>query len=189
MRDRIMQKAFEKMNTHGVRFTMADLAHELAVSKTTLYQYFESKDVLIAAISDAIMEDLRQQDAAIIGDSGLSFLEKLEALLTAYPTLFGPVNDRLIDDFKRFLPQEWAKMELYKQEKWQEIEKLIQENTGFELPSINLAIMQLIYSVVMDGLIDYQFLVQHNITTHDAMRVFAELFTFGLTGKNNHGEK
>jgi len=184
LRDRIMQKAFDMMNVHGVRFTMAELARELAVSKSTIYQYFDAKDALISAIANAIIADLVQQEEVIIANPGLSFLEKFEALLTVYPMLFGPVNDRLIDDFKRYLPQEWAKMDLYKQHRWQKIETLIRAKIDFEeLPPINLAILQRVYSVVMDGLIDYQFLLQNNLTFHDAMAAFAELFTFGLTGK------
>ena len=71
MRPRIMTAALAEMDEHGVRFTMNNLAARLAISKRTLYEHFESKEVLVEAIVDAIITDLQVQRLEIVNNPGL----------------------------------------------------------------------------------------------------------------------
>jgi AcrR family transcriptional regulator len=176
-----MLAAFEEMNARGVRFTMADLAGQLAVSKTTIYQHFASKDELIGAILEACLDDIRRQEEEIIAASELSFLEKLERLLSVFPVLFGPINNRLIDDAQRHLPALKARIDLFKQEKWQRTENLIRlEIDAGRLRPVNLAVLRQIYMLVSKGLVDYTFLTQNNLSAREAIATFAEILSFGL---------
>lgn len=184
-----MLAAFEEMNTRGVRFTMSDLARRLAVSKTTLYQHFASKDELIGAILDAVYADVRQQEERIIGDPALSFLEKIAGVLAVFPSVFGPINNRLIDDIQRHLPEEKVKAELFRREKWQRVESLIGREIGEgRLRPINLAVLQSTYMLMSSVLVDYMFLTENNLSARDALAAFAEILTFGLVRVDKGGE-
>lgn len=177
-----MLAAFEEMNSRGIHFTMADLARQLAVSKSTLYLYFTSKDELIDAITNAVFDDIRQQEEAISNDPNLSSLEKIESMLAVFPRTFGPIDNRLIDDFRRYMPKEQAKAELFLYERWQRLESLIhREIEGGRLSPINLAVMQKIYLLVRTGLVDYKFLAQNNLSAREAIAAFADILTAGLT--------
>ena len=181
MRNRIMLAAYEEMNTQGVRFTMADLARQLAVSKTTIYQCFPSKDELVGAVIDALFDDIQQQEEAILGDPGLTFLEKIKGVLSVFPKVFGPMNNRLIDDLQRQMPGEQKKVERFKETKWQRIENLVRaEIEADRLRPINLAVLQRMYMLAASGLIDYKFLTQNNLSAREVCTEFAEILTFGM---------
>ena len=60
-RERIVNAFAERARLRGIRaVVMGDLARELAMSKKTLYQHFESKDALVAEIVDRWIERMRE---------------------------------------------------------------------------------------------------------------------------------
>ncbi|MDR3560436.1 MAG: TetR/AcrR family transcriptional regulator [Negativicutes bacterium] len=181
MRNRIMIKTMEAMNMSGLKFTMADLAREMGVSKSTLYENFRSKEELIGAITDTIMSDLRQQDFAIRQNNNLSFNEKLQFLLVSYPKILGPIDDRVIDDIQRYMPQEWARIKQFLDERWQNIEQLIGQgiDNGLVRP-INMAVLRKLFIGANNELFDYQFLIQNGIILNDALTAMAEVLMFGI---------
>ena len=71
MRSRIIAAALAEMDEHGVRFTMSNLAARLGISKRTLYEHFDSKEVLVEAIVDAIITDLTVQRLEIVNNPDL----------------------------------------------------------------------------------------------------------------------
>lgn len=118
MRTRIMSAAMEEMNEQGTRFTMGMLAARLGISKRTLYEHFESKEVLIESIVDTIIEDVEVQRIAIVNDTSLSLPEKLRRMLTVKPRVFTPVDDRVKLDLKRCFPGIWVKAQQSIEEQW-----------------------------------------------------------------------
>ena len=76
MRSRIITAALVEMDEHGVRFTMNNLAARLGISKRTLYEHFDSKEVLVEAIVDAIIT----QEQRIIG-----IMDEIKAALGEAP--------------------------------------------------------------------------------------------------------
>lgn len=180
MRNRILMGAFEEMNAQGVHFTMADLAQKLAISKSTIYKFFPSKDVLIKEILEAIVEDIRQQEEMIAKDPGMSFHKKVEGILAVFPKKFGPISERFIDEVGRFLPQE-SKAELIINEKWLILETLIKEGIDEgSLRPINLAVLQRMFMLVGNGLVDVKFLTQNKLSAQEAVAASADIIAFGL---------
>lgn len=181
MRDRIMMKAIEKMNDRSVKFTMADLARELGVSKRTLYEQFSSKEELIATIIDAMINDLRQQDQEILQSTDMDFVGKFKAMLLIYPRIFGSFNERIIEDIQRYFPREWAKIEQFQDEKWQNLEEIIRQGIDEGvLKPINPVVLRKIFIGTNRELLDYQFLVQNGINLKEALKIMAEVLMFGV---------
>ena len=101
MKNKIIWAAAEEMVTRGLKFTMGDLAAKLRVSKTTLYEHFASKEEIINAVLAVALDDMRQQDEAIYADPMLTLPEKLQALFTVVPDIFGPINNqRIYEDLR-----------------------------------------------------------------------------------------
>lgn len=181
MRNRIILKALEEMNERGIKFTMADLARQLGVSKRMLYEHFDSKEDLIGTIFDSIFADLYQQLREISANESLDIIEKIKAMLIAYPKVFGHINDRIIDDVHRYLPTEWVKFEHYHDEKWRMIEKLLHQGIAAGLlRPVNLAILRKMFIGAMDELLDYSFLVQNEILFSETLETAADILICGL---------
>ena len=75
---RILQAAHQHLFQYGYQaLTMDDLAHELGLSKKTLYVHFAGKDAIIEKIIAAIGRSLRARMDAVLADPQLSFTGKL----------------------------------------------------------------------------------------------------------------
>lgn len=169
------------MNVRGIKFTTADLARELSISKRAIYDHFFSKQDLIEAVLDSILSDLRQQIAGIVDDKSPDITDRIKALMVLYPKAFGPVNLQVIEDVRRFMPQEWTKFEEFFEERWRMLEKIIEKGAQEgSLTKVDLVILKRIYMGTVDQLLEFQFLAQNNITFADAMTKAAEILIGGL---------
>jgi AcrR family transcriptional regulator len=102
---RILKVASEQLFTHGYHaLTMDGLAHELGMSKKTLYARFAGKDEIITAIIDATGHAIRTQVEAVIGDTALSFTAKLRDIMAIIGTHWGRLTPVLLREFERFAP-------------------------------------------------------------------------------------
>lgn len=186
LRERIVKKALQVMNTQGIKFTTVDLARELGVSKRTLYEHFKSKEDIIAAVFDTIFTDLQAQSEEILRDQELGVIEKLTELIVAYPKVLGPINERIVGEVKRFLPNEWAKFEAYHEKKWSRIEGIINQGIGQGLlRPVNMAILHRMFIGAINELQDWQFLIENDITFTRAMMTLAEVMILGLLAGTN----
>jgi len=169
------------MNIHGIKFTTADLARELGISKRAVYEHFNSKENLMGAVFDSVLADFRQQISCIVHDESLNIVDKLTALMVFSPKALGPINVQVINDVKRFLPKEWAKFENYFTERWGLVEQVIKQGqTNGVLTQVDLAILQKMYMGTIDNLLDHHFLTRNNMTFKNAMTKAAEILIYGL---------
>jgi AcrR family transcriptional regulator len=75
---RILEAALEVFKEKGYfKSTMDDIATKLGISKSAIYQYFESKDKLLAALYTSGPENLRSQFSTILAERGLTAAAKL----------------------------------------------------------------------------------------------------------------
>ena len=130
MRKRIMTGAVEEMRDKGIRFTMSDLALRLGVSKRSIYEYFESKEVLVYSIVETLLEDVQKQRLEIMADDSISYQEKLRKILTVQPVLFPIMEGHTIVEIKRFLhvqSRQIEKLEQIMSRSWVLVEKFLQQ--------------------------------------------------------------
>lgn len=187
MRDRIIATALRLMNFNGIKFTTADLARELGVSKRAIYEHFESKEELIESALDTILAALRQQIVGMVDDESLDITDRIKTLMVFHPKALGPVSIQVIEDVKRFMPKQWAKFEEYFEERWRMLERIIGDGADKGLlANVDLVILKKIYIGTIDILLDFQFLAQNNLTFHDAMVKASDILIGGLSVPSRH---
>ena len=174
-------ETIEEINESGIKFTMADLATRLAVSKSTLYAHFSSKEELIGEIVHYFLEGIRSYDEAVMNNDKLDFREKLEALLLGEPKVLGLISNRFVLELKKHMPIEWEKIEQFRDQRWRIVESIIKKgiNSGF-IRSIDLAILKVIFYVAMDEFFSQKFLAQNNLTSADAIKKMANILYYGM---------
>jgi AcrR family transcriptional regulator len=84
--------------------TMAALAHELGMSKKTLYAHFASKDALVMAIIEVTGHTIRREVDEVLNDAQHRFTEKLRAVLRIVGLQFSAVTPNFVRDLQRFAP-------------------------------------------------------------------------------------
>jgi AcrR family transcriptional regulator len=184
MRKRIMTGAVEEIREKGIKFTMSDLALRLGVSKRSLYEYFESKEVLVCSIIEALLEDIQKQRLAIMADDSFNYQEKLRKMLTVQPVLFPILEGHTIVEIKRLLhvqSGQLEKLEKLMSRSWIIVEEFLKLGieTG-QLRSIYIPIIERMIAGTMNEIIDYRFLADNNVSLCQAKEYMVDILINGL---------
>lgn len=114
--ERILRAAREQVFARGYNaLTMDALAHELGMSKKTLYAHFASKDEIVAAVIDAAGGSIRAEAEAVLGDPALSFVGKLRQVVAIVGMHWGRVTPTMLRELERFAPPLHRRLEELKQ--------------------------------------------------------------------------
>lgn len=95
---------------------MDDLAHELGMSKKTLYVHFPSKEAIVDKIIDCMVAALRAGLEKITTDPALPFVAKLAGMIDTIGTALAPASPAMLRDLERFAPTIYRKIEAIRAE-------------------------------------------------------------------------
>ncbi|GEQ85159.1 TetR family transcriptional regulator [Patiriisocius marinistellae] len=102
MTDKIIQKASEMFMTLGFKsVTMDDIAHEMGISKKTIYTHFNNKETIIAVVTDAIFEII-SKDIDCICSQNKNPIEELY-----------DIKKRVIDHMRNEKTSPWHQLQKY----------------------------------------------------------------------------
>lgn len=188
MRTRIMSAAVAEMDEHGVRFTMSDLAAKLAISKRTLYEHFESKEVLISSIVEAVISDLRVQRCAIVSDPDLDLRAKLVGMLTVKSKVFAEVSDRVKMELSQQYPGLWEKAQRSQEEQWDVVDAVIEEGieAGCFRP-IFIPVLRKVLQGSVSEIVDYEFLLKNRTSFHEMIGHITDIIIYGIMAPEKQG--
>jgi AcrR family transcriptional regulator len=111
-RVRILEAARAHLFAYGYSaLTMDALAHDLGMSKKTLYVYFPSKDAIITAIIDGIGKSIRERMDAVLSNPRLNFSQKLCGVSDVVGSNLAKASPGLLHDLQRFAPQLYQKID------------------------------------------------------------------------------
>lgn len=109
---RTLRAARQLLFAYGYQaFTMDELAHELGVSKKTLYVQFRSKDAIIERIIDLLGAALRTRMEAVLGDPALNFTAKVAGVVAVAGATLAKASPALLRELQRFAPPIYQKIE------------------------------------------------------------------------------
>jgi len=113
---RILAAARVRLFADGYNaLTMDYLAHELGMSKKTLYRHFSGKDPLVAAIIDQLNLALHRDLEAVLADPKLRFIPKLRSLMDRVMPVLGLLGPGLLRELQRFAPKIHRKLDEIRQ--------------------------------------------------------------------------
>ena len=181
MKMRIMTAAMEELNEYGIRFTMANLASRLAISKRTLYEHFDSKEVLIESIVDIIILDMQTQRMRILEDSQLSLKEKLLKMLSVRPTAFIKLEDRVKLDLRRQFPGLWKRAHESAEAQWDMIDEVLRQgvDAGYFRP-IYVPVVRKVLQGAVNEISEYDFLLEQRKTFHEMIGFITDIVIYGI---------
>ncbi len=181
MKMRIMAAAMEELNEYGIRFTMANLATRLAISKRTLYEHFDSKEMLIESIVDVIILDMQTQRMRILEDVQLSLQEKLIKMLSVRPAAFIKLEDRVKLDLRRQFPGLWKRSHESAEAQWDMIDEVLREgiDAGCFRP-IYVPVVRKLLQGAVNEISDYDFLLEQRKTFHEMIGFITDIVIYGI---------
>jgi len=109
---RILDVVRERLFTYGYNaLTMDVLAHELGMSKKTLYVHFSGKDAIIGAIIDEIGAAIRNRMDVVLSAPNLTFTQKLCGLNEIVGSTLAKASPGMLHDLQRFAPALYQKID------------------------------------------------------------------------------
>jgi AcrR family transcriptional regulator len=113
---RILATAQHQLFSYGyTALTMDDLAHELGMSKKTLYRHFPGKDAIIGIIIDGIGGMIRSEMEAVLNEPKLSFVRKLRAIMDVIAPRLALASPAMLRELQRYAPRIYQKLDELRQ--------------------------------------------------------------------------
>ncbi len=109
---RILRVARARLLADGyARLTMDALAHDLGMSKKTLYAHFDGKEAIVTAIIAVTGATILRLTAAALNDPGLSYAGRLHAVLGIVGRQFAATTPTLMRELQRYAPAIYAELD------------------------------------------------------------------------------
>lgn len=181
MKERIAKTAIALFHEKGIKFTMNDLARELGVSKSTLYEHFPSKDELIGYVVQQVNEETERRFREVIQDTNLTISDKLKGILLIVPHDFQNSYVRLLVELRRYYPERWREMEQGINDEWDIITTLIEEgihNGDFRPMHVPTLIQTL--NFLMTSIFDQRNLASSQITVQESLSMMVDIILNGI---------
>jgi AcrR family transcriptional regulator len=105
--ERIIEAADSLFMKYGARsVTMDDIARELSVSKKTIYQYYTDKDEIVTLVSQAHI-DQEKEDFNKIFESSQNAMEEMFKMSQCMRKIVTEINPSLLFDLQKYHRKAW----------------------------------------------------------------------------------
>ena len=116
IKDRILNHAQKLFTRNGIKsVSMDDIAADMAISKKTLYKWFENKDQLVQAGMTRHLEGT-QLDCNTMIQGSTSAIDELFQMLEWVKQEFSNVHPSIFYDLQKFHPTTWQLWQAHKTE-------------------------------------------------------------------------
>ncbi|WP_210518230.1 TetR/AcrR family transcriptional regulator [Hymenobacter terricola] len=116
IKDRILNHAQSLFMRNGIKsVSMDDIAADMAMSKKTLYKWFENKDQIVQASMTRHLMDT-QGDCTVMMQAATSAIDELFRMLEWTKQEFSNVHPSIFYDLQKFHPGTWALWQAHKNE-------------------------------------------------------------------------
>ena len=78
LQEQILEETLKIFNEKGLKFTMDDIAHDLGISKKTIYTIFKTKEQLFFTMVDYLFDQIKVSEQQVMHNDDLSVVEKIE---------------------------------------------------------------------------------------------------------------
>ncbi|MFZ7104198.1 MAG: TetR/AcrR family transcriptional regulator [Peptococcaceae bacterium] len=182
IRDKIISAFIELAKTRGLcKITMDELAAQTGISKRTIYNYFRSKDEVLEAVVDKMIEEL---GAAI--DILLSKNKKPSEVFNQIPEVFLRISEDILpplalSDLNQYYPRFWRRIDEFRLAKLGMVIKKLLENTDNQvIRDIDHRIITVAMLASLQAVANPEFILNNNLTleytVHDLSKFFKNIF-------------
>ena len=184
VQNRILEVAGSQFFNLGfTKVTMDELAHELGMSKRTLYQHFPGKKALLRKALLSRTERISEGLGNISRNNETHFGKKLEQALTLVATEIPHFSPIFLRDIQRHAPEVWQELDQRRQEHIHiRFGQLIHEGVkeGFLRKDINAEVLVLLFSTLIRNVVNPETLSHLPLSAPQAFSVISGVLFEGI---------
>lgn len=184
MKKRLQETVLELIVQKGLKFTINDIAAKQGISKRTFYEHFNSKQHIIETIVDEAIDEVKQREQLIFQEKDLSCEQKLTAILLIVPSGLRFGDAKLLEQMKRFAPNEWVKIDHLLRDEWKTVQQIIElgiQNGEFRTLHVP-SIIQLLRGA-SKAIFDPDFLTQSAKPLPEVVATMVDVVMHGMINK------
>ena len=184
-KEKILSFASEKFMRDGFyKVTMDEIAHEMRISKKTIYKHFSSKQALVESTVESLMHTLKNSLSKIT-DQNFSAIVKLNNSSSFLIKAAFQVSDKWLSDLKLHSPHLWEKVDKFRKVTFiSNFSKIVdqgkKEGTIVDKPNILIITIML---AAIRSVINPDFLLNNNISAKQAGKIAFDIIISGILTK------
>jgi AcrR family transcriptional regulator len=114
LKDKILAVAFDMFRKRGIRsVSMDDIAQEMAISKKTIYKWYENKDAIVYAALETHL-NLMQTGCNECASHGANAIDELFKTMAMTREMLTNINPSIFYDLQKFHPASWQLFQQHK---------------------------------------------------------------------------
>ncbi len=181
LRNKIIGAAIEEFSQNGLKFTMDDIARDLAISKKTIYTVFSDKESLFYHMVDYSFDKIKEAERAVLSDLTLSTIEKLRRVLTVLPDVYTNIDLSQLYLLKAKYPKTYMRVEKSLETGWEATIALL--NKGMEegiIKKIDVIVFKTMYEATLEQFFQRDILIDNKISYQDALKEVVDILIEGI---------
>jgi Transcriptional regulator len=191
----ILVTTYQEMNKYGMKFTMDDVAAQLGMSKKTLYKLFRSKNELVLAVIESLIQFVKAKEQIVL-KSDVPLPQKLFDFLLLDIDEFGHPSSVFARDVCEQHPEAFKILQDFAAHRAKLLKELLDKSVakGIIHPVHTGLVSDMLSCVAKTVLLD-KLDEKNNMGFQESIRAIIDLITRGLfcgscsTGKINPSRK
>lgn len=181
MKDKILEAAIEEFGKKGLKFTMDDIARNLAISKKTVYAVFENKEAMLLELADYCFADIKKSEKKILEDSNLDVLTKIEKIMIVLPERYQNIGLQNLYQLSDKYPRIYQRVGTYLSTDWDATISLL--NQGIEegkIRPIKIPVLKAMVESTIHEFFSNSILVENEIGYEEALKEMIQIIISGI---------
>ncbi|MBL4706172.1 MAG: TetR/AcrR family transcriptional regulator [Flavobacteriales bacterium] len=176
-----VEQLYPKLNEVGLKgLTMNSIAQMMGKSKSTVYEYFKSKEELVEATIQFKLSQLAGFEA-LLNSSDIEFSKKYLHVMEHVGAVFSDISTGLLNDIKEYFPALWIRIEEFIDFATGVLENHYREGIENGLYNdIEPSILVLSDRLFFQAISDPTFLQRQGLTIQDAFDQYLKLKFHGM---------
>ncbi len=181
LREMILEGTIKAFNRKGLKFTMDDIARELAISKKTIYTVFADKESLFLAMVDYMFDHIKESEAAVVQDTSLSTVEKIKKILGVMPEGYKEVDFRQLYLLRERYPAIYKRVEERLETGWETSIALIEQGIaeGVIRP-VRIPLLKMMLEAALEQFFQRDILLRNQISYQEALTEVVDILVEGI---------
>lgn len=181
LREMILEGTIKVFNRKGLKFTMDDIARELAISKKTIYMVFADKESLFLAMVDYMFDHIKESEEAVVQDTSLSTKEKIKKILGVMPEGYKEVDFRQLYLLRERYPAIYKRVEERLETGWETSIALIEQGIaeGVIRP-VRIPLLKMMLEAALEQFFQRDILLRNQISYQEALTEVVDILVEGI---------